>query len=212
MAAIGPAGENLVRCACIIGNRHVAWGRTGMGAVMGSKNLKAIAAYGTGGIPAAQPIKLLGLSRRTTKDLVGDTKSIETWREGGTWKIYWDFPKPALNPDSDLWVQDTLDRKIEHHPVACPGCPVGCKHALKIRPGYKYEGLELTIGCTFSTMNVRAGAGPPEHRGHHEVRRVGPAPGHGLGGHRRGHLDAHRDAPQRRHRRPVGRLPGPAVG
>ena len=126
VAAIGPAGENLVRCACIIGNRNVAWGRTGLGAVMGSKNLKAIAAYGTGGIPAARPVKLLGLSRKTTRDLVGDTKSIETRREGGTWKIYWDFPKPALNPDSDLWVQDTLDRKIEHHPVACPGCPVGC--------------------------------------------------------------------------------------
>ena len=159
VAAIGPAGENLVRCACIIGNRHVAWGRTGMGAVMGSKNLKAIAAYGTGGIPAAQPVKLLGLSRKTTKSLVGDTRSIETWREGGTWKIYWDFPKPALNPDSDLWVQETMDRKIEHHPVACPGCPVGCKHALRIRPGYKYEGLELTIGCTFSTMNGPFGLG-----------------------------------------------------
>ena len=90
---------------------------------------------------------------------MGDTKSIETWREGGTWKIYWDFPKPALNPDSDLWVQETLDQKIEHHPVACPGCPVGCKHALKIRPGYKYEGLELTVGCTFSTMNGPFGLG-----------------------------------------------------
>ncbi len=43
VACIGPAGENLVRYAAIMNNKHRAAGRTGMGAVMGSKRLKAIA-------------------------------------------------------------------------------------------------------------------------------------------------------------------------
>ncbi|UCE44206.1 MAG: aldehyde ferredoxin oxidoreductase, partial [Candidatus Bathyarchaeota archaeon] len=47
VSAIGQAGENLVRTACIINDEFRAIGRTGMGAVMGSKNLKAVAVRGT---------------------------------------------------------------------------------------------------------------------------------------------------------------------
>ena len=159
VAAIGPAGENLVRCACIIGNKHVAWGRTGLGAVMGSKNLKAITAYGSRGTYAEYPVKLLGLSKRTARELVADEESIDLWRDGGTWKWLWDTEKPARNPESDLWDLDRYDSKLLHRPEACPGCPVGCKHALKIAPGYKYEGLELVVGCTYATMNGPFGLG-----------------------------------------------------
>ena len=49
VACIGPAGENRVRFACIMNDKHRAAGRSGVGAVMGSKNLKAIAVRGTGG-------------------------------------------------------------------------------------------------------------------------------------------------------------------
>jgi len=55
VSCIGPAGENLVRFACIMNDKHRAAGRSGVGAVMGSKNLKAIAVRGTGGIEIAQP-------------------------------------------------------------------------------------------------------------------------------------------------------------
>ena len=48
VATIGPGGEKLVRYASIISDKHHAAGRCGMGAIMGSKNLKAIAVYGTG--------------------------------------------------------------------------------------------------------------------------------------------------------------------
>ena len=54
-ACIGPGGENLVRFACIMNDKHRAAGRSGVGAVMGSKNLKAIAVRGTGGVPVANP-------------------------------------------------------------------------------------------------------------------------------------------------------------
>ena len=55
VACIGPAGENLVRFACIMNDKHRAAGRSGVGAVMGSKNLKAIAVRGTQGVPIAEP-------------------------------------------------------------------------------------------------------------------------------------------------------------
>ncbi len=55
VASIGPAGENLVRYAAILNDLHRAAGRSGVGAVMGSKNLKAIAVRGTGGVPLARP-------------------------------------------------------------------------------------------------------------------------------------------------------------
>jgi aldehyde:ferredoxin oxidoreductase len=55
IASIGPAGEKLVRFACIMNDLHRAAGRSGVGAVMGSKNLKAIAVRGTGGVRLADP-------------------------------------------------------------------------------------------------------------------------------------------------------------
>ncbi len=58
VATIGPAGENLVKYACIINDKHHAAGRCGMGAVMGSKNLKAIAINGTGKVPVQDKDKV----------------------------------------------------------------------------------------------------------------------------------------------------------
>ncbi|MEM3458722.1 MAG: aldehyde ferredoxin oxidoreductase family protein [Candidatus Bathyarchaeia archaeon] len=59
VAAIGPAGEKLVKIACIINDKTRAAGRTGLGAVMGSKNLKAIAVRGTRDITVAKPEEFL---------------------------------------------------------------------------------------------------------------------------------------------------------
>src|SRR5207245_11198598 len=59
VAGIGPAGERLVRFACIINDKHRAAGRSGVGAVMGSKNLKAIAVRGTGNVTLADPAAFL---------------------------------------------------------------------------------------------------------------------------------------------------------
>ncbi len=55
VACIGPAGENLVRFAAVMNDKHRAAGRSGVGAVMGSKNLKAIAVRGTRGLNVADP-------------------------------------------------------------------------------------------------------------------------------------------------------------
>jgi len=55
ITCIGPAGENLVKMAAIMNDKHRAAGRGGLGAVMGSKNLKAIAVRGTGSVTVAKP-------------------------------------------------------------------------------------------------------------------------------------------------------------
>lgn len=63
-AAIGPAGENLVHFAAILTGRLTsAAGRCGMGAIMGSKNLKAVAVRGRGGVRPAQPSRFLAACR-----------------------------------------------------------------------------------------------------------------------------------------------------
>ncbi|MEM1514766.1 MAG: aldehyde ferredoxin oxidoreductase family protein [Candidatus Bathyarchaeia archaeon] len=59
VAAIGPAGEKLCRIACIINDKTRAAGRCGLGAVMGSKNLKAIAVRGTKDVSVAKPEEFL---------------------------------------------------------------------------------------------------------------------------------------------------------
>ena len=59
VAAIGPAGENRVLYAAIVNEKFRAAGRSGVGAVMGAKNLKAIAVRGTGGVNVARPADLM---------------------------------------------------------------------------------------------------------------------------------------------------------
>jgi aldehyde:ferredoxin oxidoreductase len=59
IAAIGPAGENHVLFAAIVNDKFRAAGRSGVGAVMGSKNLKAIAVRGSGGVSVARPGELM---------------------------------------------------------------------------------------------------------------------------------------------------------
>ena len=67
---IGPAGENLHRCATIVTHADSAAAKPGFGAVMGSKNLKAIVVRGTGRIRPAHPEKVLAL-----RELAGDPKN-----------------------------------------------------------------------------------------------------------------------------------------
>ena len=62
VASIGPAGENLVRFACVNSEWSRNAGRTGIGAVMGSKNLKAIAVRGNRDLPVADLGKVTEIS------------------------------------------------------------------------------------------------------------------------------------------------------
>lgn len=77
VACIGPAGEKQSLLACIMNEMHRAAGRTGVGAVMGSKNLKAVAVVGTGAVKVADPVAfknaVLGARRKILDHPVGGT-------------------------------------------------------------------------------------------------------------------------------------------
>jgi len=83
---IGPAGENGVLFSCIIFSLYNSGSRGGVGAVMGSKNLKAIAVRGTGGLRVADGDKFLELAVRTRRELARDAGSntLHRWGTSGS--------------------------------------------------------------------------------------------------------------------------------
>ena len=76
VAAIGPAGEKLVRFACLVSATR-AWGRGGLGAVMGAKNLKAIAVRGTLGVRHPDPQRVLAYARKLRREMM-ENKAISS--------------------------------------------------------------------------------------------------------------------------------------
>jgi aldehyde:ferredoxin oxidoreductase len=82
IACIGPAGENLVRFACIRSGLKSSAGRTGMGAVMGSKNLKAIAVKGTLDIEIPNPKAYLNYYLSRLKKLMETKWASALGRQG----------------------------------------------------------------------------------------------------------------------------------
>ena len=83
IAQIGPAGEKLSNFAAVMNMSNRAWGRTGVGAVMGSKNLKAIAVRGTLPVAPADKKAVVALSRRGTK-LMPERGDVESLGRYGT--------------------------------------------------------------------------------------------------------------------------------
>lgn len=83
IATIGPAGENLVKFACISHDFGRQAGRTGVGAVLGSKRIKAIAVRGTGAIPVADPKAVHELGGRMFKRCF-ELPGFKEWTPYGT--------------------------------------------------------------------------------------------------------------------------------
>jgi len=80
---IGQSGENMCRLATIVSQRGRAGGRPGMGAVMGSKNIKAIVLHGTGELPAADEEKLKELGREGFRE-IPNKDNYRFWKRQGT--------------------------------------------------------------------------------------------------------------------------------
>ena len=83
MASIGQAGENLVRFAAVMNDKHRAAGRSGVGAVMGSKNLKAVVVKGSGSIPVADQASFLR-SQWKKKASLRDSRGRQNFTQLGT--------------------------------------------------------------------------------------------------------------------------------
>ena len=151
--SIGPAGENLVRGACILQDKSRAFGRCGSGAVMGSKNLKAIVVKGTGKIKVAKPQKFMDSVMRIRK-MFKKGKSFEKLQRYGTLSAfplkqencaiqYKNFQECVL-PEEIAKIVDprkTID-KYEVSRQSFPGCAIGgCSRQLYISEG-PYAGLQ----------------------------------------------------------------------
>lgn len=151
VALIGPAGENLVRFASIENGYYDAWARTGLGAVMGSKNLKAVVVRGTRGVIPHDVKALMQVTVKARKLIQGSTfykpfkayGSMNAAMPYGKFKALnaHNFTRGAL-PD---W-KDNFDRtKVEAHikgNIACQSCLIACAHWVEINDG-KYKGLHM---------------------------------------------------------------------
>ena len=159
--SIGPAGENLVRGACVIQDRGRAFGRGGTGAVMGAKNLKAIVAKGSGAIHVAQPDRFMEAVARA-REMIGKAKSLEGMRKYGTLRglekkqeicgvNYKNFQECVI-PEEMMRAIDPC-KTIEQYQVAhqsFPGCAIGCGRQLYITEG-PHAGLQ-TECCQMETL------------------------------------------------------------
>jgi len=136
VACIGPAGENLVRYAAVMNDHGRAAARTGMGAVMGSKQLKAIAAYGRAKVPIADEEGFKTALRETFR-IAADDVSAQMMRLGGTMfymdigAMYGDVPAIYYTQSGLPEAAETLNAghmadTILDRAVACYRCPIAC--------------------------------------------------------------------------------------
>jgi aldehyde:ferredoxin oxidoreductase len=121
VVAIGPAGENQSRIACLIHDASNAAGQGGFGAVWGSKNLKAISVIGTGHVEINNP-KMLIKTRLWHKEnyAFGLNNLKETW---GSFQFQ-SPPAPVI-----FWARGRP--RIDQRPQACMGCHSACRARYK---------------------------------------------------------------------------------
>jgi len=163
VASIGIGGENLVKYACIISDFHRAAGREGMGAVMGSKKLKAVAVRGTKKVDIASPEKLKKYSGEIVKILGGSTAT-KDFRKFGTASSVLPLDEDGILPtmnfsrgtfeNAEEISGETMTKAILVSNLACTGCPVGCIRSVKTEEvDPKYGGPEYeTIGAFGSLL------------------------------------------------------------
>jgi aldehyde:ferredoxin oxidoreductase len=141
-ATVGPAGENLVRFANVTNDGRQA-GRTGHGAVWGSKKLKAVAVRGTRGIEVADPETLMQLSFDISREAQGPYTS--KYRILGTVTNVLNMNKLGLLPTRNYQEGIFEDAESvsgeylsEHHKtktIACAQCPIGCEQMSVVKDG-----------------------------------------------------------------------------
>lgn len=167
IACIGPAGENLVRYAAIMNDDHRALGRCGLGAVMGSKRLKAIAVKGSHKIQLADKTSFTEAARIATEfvnesllkmtlevygtDMVLDLVNVK----GGLPTRNWQLGTCAYADDIN---GPAINEKILVGKKACFNCPIACGRLSEVKTG-KYavrtEGPEYeTIGALGAMCDV----------------------------------------------------------
>jgi aldehyde:ferredoxin oxidoreductase len=162
IAQIGPAGERLIRYACILNELKHANGRNGLGAVMGSKNLKAIAVRGKNKIPFANEQKIQEISKKFLNMYMDHPMSrglYELGTPGGVTGLNAGGILPTNNfnygefENAEKIGGEVLAETILKSRLGCYACAIRCKRAVEInRPDFtvnpKYGGPEYeTLGA-----------------------------------------------------------------
>ncbi len=147
VASIGLAGEKQSKIACIINDKTRAAGRTGLGAVMGSKNLKAIAVRGTRDITVAKPTEFMDMVKEFHERMKGP--AAQKYRTLGTVENVMInnglFCMPTRNyssshfEDADKVSGEALNERYIAKIIACNSCAMRCEHEALVKEG-PYKG------------------------------------------------------------------------
>jgi len=144
--SIGPAGERLVRFASIMNDKNRAAGRSGVGAVMGSKKLKAIAVRGSGGVTVADPKRFRTVCLDAIEKLEAGTVGL---RRYGTASLLNVINARGVLPTrnfqsgqfegAEAISGEAIAERILIRNRACFGCPIACGRVTAVKNG-KYAG------------------------------------------------------------------------
>jgi len=168
IALIGPAGEKMVKYACITAGLYREFGRGGAGAVMGSKNLKGIVIAGSIDVNVANHEKVVQLSKDLITDL-RESRGGKVRREYGTMELvervnnagFWvtrNFTEGYFEEGYKLEGK-RMRQEIIIGDSSCFGCPIGCgkRTYVKTKSGEQYlmEGPEFeTVGMLGSNCGI----------------------------------------------------------
>ena len=141
---IGPAGENMVRFACTFNDVYRAAGRTGTGAVLGSKNLKGIAVRGSGTVKIAKPKEFFDICNRLRQTFkkdpmanvlneVGSLSLINVANHDG-WLGVKNFTQGA-NTEARNMSGEEHSKTVLKHREGCFACPICCGRFTEIKEG-----------------------------------------------------------------------------
>ena len=162
ISCIGQAGERLVKYACVMNDRGRAAGRCGLGALMGSKNLKAIVAAGSMKADLSDADKIAKLTTQARDAISASFMSI-VYREYGTMlhmdlgMYLGDVPARYFARSVFPSKQVTAEALRQAYTVtnsACHGCPIGCGRVIKhFRKDLdEVDGPEYETGCAFGPL------------------------------------------------------------
>ncbi len=167
VACIGSAGENLIRYSGIVTDRFRLAARSGMGTVMGAKNLKAIALHGTLPIEVADPERFSALVKRADERIKLDTFVPEVRKYGTTILV------EAMNEIGRFPVKNfqtgvfptahkiSGERLVEDYKIrdkGCFGCRFACKNVIEVKSGpFKGMTLDHPEYETLSALGGRCG-------------------------------------------------------
>jgi len=152
---IGPAGENLVRYACPLNDYYHVAGRAGIGAVMGSKKLKAIAVRGTRAVKIARPEEFRKAAMDARERIMAAQQARNIPGVLPESAQDWDFKEgclPAKNFQTGVlprWLEtrgaDIAKKYFTKKEGTCYSCPVSCFDLVEVNEG-KYAGTKANRG------------------------------------------------------------------